>query len=119
MIVKEYTEVMQSEQIDFIISPNGFGELPPKIDDILNPAQDEDKSPVFEYKMDYFTTPANCLGVPAITIPLFEDGAQSKTAYKGFPGSIRLQGYYGEDFHMLRSAQKIQRILEDNGMGIH
>jgi len=49
-----------------VISPTGFGELPPKISDITAPDSNskagEKKSPVFEYKMDYFTVVSNCLG---------------------------------------------------------
>jgi len=74
MVVEQYSQVMKNEDVDFIISPNGFGETPPKIEDILNPKEEEGKSPISEYKMDYFTVVNNCLGVPAITIPLFEDG---------------------------------------------
>ena len=93
MIVQEYQEVMQNQQIDFILSPNTFGEKPPKISEITSQEQSNlDRSPVFEFKMDYFTALANCLGyvgVPALTMPLFEsEGA--KTEYGGFPGSIRL-----------------------------
>ena len=74
MTVEQYCETMKAEDVDFIVSPNGFGEKPPKIDDILNKTglEDERKSPVFEYKSDYFTVIANCLGVPALTMPLFE-----------------------------------------------
>ena len=54
---------MMTHDIDFVISPTGFGEKPPKVDDILNPKDNSDKSPVYEYKMDYFTVISNCLGV--------------------------------------------------------
>lgn len=96
---------MRSQNIDFVISPNTFGEKPPKINDILSLGvnNDEIKSPVFEYKMDYFTVIANCLGVPAVSMPLFEN-ENSKTKYENFPGSIRMTGFFGEDFHVLRSA---------------
>ena len=36
MIVNQYQEVMQREDIDFIISTNTFGEKPPKISEIVN-----------------------------------------------------------------------------------
>ena len=108
---------MKDHNVDFIISPNGFGEKPPKIEDILNQKDDIKKSPVFEYKSDYFTVIANCLGVPALTIPLFESEA-SKSTYSNFPGSIRLTGFFGEDYHMLRQAQKIEKIFESKGMGM-
>ena len=87
-----------------MIAPNGFGEKPPKISEILAPdTSGEAKSPVFEYKHDYFTVIANCLGVPAVTMPLFESPS-AKKYYDNFPGSIRMQGYFGEDFHLLRTA---------------
>ena len=90
MIVQEYQEVMQNQQIDFVLSPNTFGEKPPKISEITSQEQSNlDRSPVFEFKMDYFTALANCLGVPALTMPLFESEA-AKTEYGGFPRSVRL-----------------------------
>lgn len=108
MIIQQYCEAMQD--VDFVISPNCFGEKPPKIDDILNKVSD--KSPVFEFKMDYFTALTNCLGVPAMTIPLMED-----TKY-GFPGSIRLTGYFGEDYHLIRKTQTIENILKKEGISV-
>jgi len=50
-----------------------------------------------------------------MTMPLFES-EESKSKFGGFPGSIRLQGYFGEDFHLIRSAHKIEKILQSNGM---
>jgi Asp-tRNA(Asn)/Glu-tRNA(Gln) amidotransferase A subunit family amidase len=91
---------MGKNDIDFVISPTGFGEKPPKVDDILNNTG-EDKSPVYEYKMDYFTVISNCLGTLNMTVPLFED-KDAPTKYDNFPGSVRLMGYFGEDYHMLR-----------------
>ena len=35
MVVQQYNEIMKKENIDFIMSPNAFGDRPPKIDDIL------------------------------------------------------------------------------------
>jgi len=64
---------MKEHNIDFVISPTGFGEKPPNIEEIVNPKVVEAKSPVFEYKQDYYTVISNCLGAPNITVPLFED----------------------------------------------
>jgi len=114
-VIEQYCNALQSNDIDFVISPTGFGERPPKIDDILNPKQDDDKSPVFEYKQDYFTVISNCLGAPNITVPLFEN-EEAKTKYGNFPGSYRMMGFFGEDYHMLRIAQRMERILEVSGM---
>ena len=55
--------------------------------------------------MDYFTALSNCLGVPSMTIPIHESND-----YDGFPGSIRIQGYFGEDYHLLRLSQAIENI---------
>jgi Asp-tRNA(Asn)/Glu-tRNA(Gln) amidotransferase A subunit family amidase len=106
---------LKEHNIDFVISPTGFGEKPPKISDILNPAKDEGKSPVFEYKQDYYTVISNCLGAPNLTVPLFET-PEAKDTFENFPGSFRMMGYFGEDFHMIRMAQRIEKILEINGM---
>jgi hypothetical protein len=34
MVTKQYFETMKEHDVDFVISPTGFGELPPKIEDI-------------------------------------------------------------------------------------
>ena len=92
---------MRESDIDVVLSPNFFGEKPMKIDDILN----KKEANVYEYKMDYFTAVSNCLGVPALTMPVAE-GPLDK--YDGFPGSIRLQGYFGEDYHVLKIGHQIE-----------
>ena len=89
MIIEQYCDVMRREDVDFILSPNAFGEKPPKISDILDGSLNN-KSPVYEYKMDYFTVVANCLGVPALTMPVFEENKESLKAFDNFPSSIRL-----------------------------
>ena len=52
-----------------VISPTTIGEEPPKIKDILA-ADDKERNPVFEFKMDYYTAFANSLGIPAVTLPV-------------------------------------------------
>jgi Asp-tRNA(Asn)/Glu-tRNA(Gln) amidotransferase A subunit family amidase len=102
MVIGQFMEQLQQHNVDFVISPTGFGERPPKISDILGGGKgDHTKSPVYEYKMDYFTVVSNCLGVPNLTVPLFES-QEAKTKYDNFPSSIRLMGHFGEDFHLLR-----------------
>lgn len=101
---------MKEEGVDFILSPTAFGAKPQKIDEVLNGMKEEENDPISEYKMDYFTAGANCLGVPALTMPIIED-PEALEKHDGFPGSIRLQGYFGEDYHLLRCANKIERIL--------
>lgn len=115
LAIEQYCKALQESNVDFVISPTGFREIPAKVEDILNPKKKEAVSPVFEYKEDYFTVISNCLGVPNLTVPLFEN-EEAKTKYLNFPGSIRMMGYFGEDFHMVRIAQRIERILEVNGM---
>jgi Asp-tRNA(Asn)/Glu-tRNA(Gln) amidotransferase A subunit family amidase len=85
-----------------------IGERPPKISDILT----RSKNPVFEYKMDYFTAFPNCTGTPAITIPVQEPSGQ----YGEFPTSFKIQGYFGEDYHMLRIANQIELALREAKM---
>lgn len=119
MLTQQYFDVLKEHNVDFVISPTGFGELPPKISDIQKPdpasKKGERKSPVFEYKMDFFTVIANSIGTCNMTVPLFES-EQARTKYLGFPTSIRLMGFFGEDFHLLRTGQKLEKILEINGM---
>jgi len=80
--------MMSTERIDFILSPNSLHETPVKITDILNPTPNKEKnSSIQEFKMDYYTTLANCLGVPALSVPINED---KDGKYLGFPASIRL-----------------------------
>lgn len=110
MVIEQFMNEMQKHNVDFVISPTGFGEKPPKISDILGGDNGETKSPVYEYKMDYFTVVSNCLGVPNLTVPLFEN-EEAKTKYS-FPSSIRLMGHFGEDFHLLRIGQRIEKIIQ-------
>lgn len=49
--------------------------------------------------MDYYTALPNCTGAPAITMPVQEDSKNYK-----FPSSFMIQGYYGEDYHLLKIA---------------
>jgi Asp-tRNA(Asn)/Glu-tRNA(Gln) amidotransferase A subunit family amidase len=115
MVIEQYSREMITHDIDFVISPTGFGETPPKVEDILNPKDDQDKSPVYEYKMDYFTVISNCLGTLNMTVPLFESEDAPKK-YKNFPGSVRLMGFFGEDYHMIRIGQRIEKVLDMAGM---
>ena len=67
---------MSENKIDFILCPNTFEETPKTIEELIgkNEAEKhEQKTPISEYKMDYFTAVANCLGVPALTVPIYEN----------------------------------------------
>jgi Asp-tRNA(Asn)/Glu-tRNA(Gln) amidotransferase A subunit family amidase len=96
--------------LDLIISPVSIGEKPPRISDILN--QKDKKNPVFEYKMDYYTAFPNITGSPAITMPIMETDSK----YEPFPSSFKLQGYFGEDYHLLRIALKVEEMLKQAQM---
>ena len=62
--------MMKEHDVDMIISPNAFDSKPKKIEEILN-ASSQEESMIAEFKMDYFTAVANCLGVPALTMPIY------------------------------------------------
>jgi Asp-tRNA(Asn)/Glu-tRNA(Gln) amidotransferase A subunit family amidase len=103
---------MGESGVDIIISPNNFERKPPRIEEILKTKIGEDKSPVFEFKMDYFTVVANCLGVPALTMPVSKLGGYDD----GFSSSIRMQGFFGEDYHLLGISKFIEKVLREEGM---
>ena len=75
--------------------------------------QTEKKNPVYEYKMDYYTAFPNCTGTPAITMPVQENGSKAV-----FPTSLKLQGYFGEDYHLLRIAESVEQMLEAADMKV-
>ena len=123
-MIDEYCRVFEENNIDFIISPVAIGEKPPRIDDVIN--QPASKNPVYEYKMDYYTALPNCTGTPAITMPIvytllslisFREETLNP-AYEGFPSSFKLQGYFGEDYHLLRIAKGIECLLKESRMWV-
>ncbi|CDW89865.1 UNKNOWN [Stylonychia lemnae] len=112
LLIQQYCKVMEENQLDIIISPVSIGIEPPKINDILNDNKGAQKNPVFEYKMDYFTALPNCLGIPAITMPV-----QECKTYK-FPSSFMIQGYFGEDYHLLKIAKELDSLLRINKLNV-
>ena len=108
LFIKQYRKVMSEQNIDFIICPNSFGDVPPTIDELLSTGTQSEAQLIAEYKMDYFTVVANCLGVPALTMPV----SHADEDYAGFPSSVRLQGFFGEDYHLLRCGLAIENILD-------
>lgn len=119
MVVSEYTSEMTRHNIDFILSPNSFQAIPETFGEVFNENDSfyKYKNPVAEYKMDFFTASANCLGVPALTMPVCEsEQVRNGEKFNGFPTSIRLQGFFGEDFHLLRIGQRIEEVLRRAGM---
>ena len=109
LLIEEYCKVFEDQNLDFILSPVAIGEKPPKISDILN--KSEKTNPVYEYKMDYYTALPNCTGTPAITIPVQENSSTDE-----FPTSFKIQGYFGEDYHILRIASALEATLKASGM---
>jgi len=75
--------VFESNNLDFILSPVALGEKPPRIDSILSTK--EEKNPVYEYKMDYYTTLPNSTGTPAVTMPVNEVNSTHE-----FPTSFKI-----------------------------
>ena len=69
LLIAQWCREMEQKQIDVVISPTSIGEEPLKISDIVN-APKHLRSPVYEYKMDYFTAFPNSLGIPSITLPI-------------------------------------------------
>jgi len=68
-LIEHWDKEIRENEIDMVISPTTIGEEPPKIKDILA-ADDKERNPVFEFKMDYYTAFANSLGIPAVTLPV-------------------------------------------------
>jgi Asp-tRNA(Asn)/Glu-tRNA(Gln) amidotransferase A subunit family amidase len=64
--------------------------------------------------MDYYTALPNCTGTPAITMPVKETSPSDN--YGEFPTSFKLQGYFGEDYHLLRIASSIEELLKKSHM---
>ena len=98
---------MKDSNVDVIISPNNFEREPPLVDSIMNSQGDSHEASIDEYKMDYFTALANCLGVPALTMPV----RPTFLSQSDFPSSVRLQGFFGEDRHVLAIGREIEKIL--------
>jgi Asp-tRNA(Asn)/Glu-tRNA(Gln) amidotransferase A subunit family amidase len=69
--------------------------------------------------MDYFTALPNSLGIASVTLPLQESGRANANgsrikAFK-FPSSVKVHGYFGEDYHLLRVCREMERMIEING----
>ena len=94
-MVREYTHVIEKSGVDCIMAPTATGNVP-KISDVLGGQEVAD--PVEEYLNDYYTVVSNTLGIPATNIPIpVKDDDE-------FPSSVRLMGYYGEDYFILKIA---------------
>ena len=105
MLIQQWCEEMERKEIDIVISPTTIGEEPTRIEDVVN-APKENRNPVYEFKMDYYSAFPNSLGIPSVTLPIQETwgkdpvtGART-SAYK-FPGSVKVHSYYGEDYHLI------------------
>ena len=120
MLIEQWCEEMERKDIDIVISPTTIGEEPTRIEDVVN-APKENRNPVYEFKMDYYSAFPNSLGIPSVTIPIQETwGKDPETglrtsAYK-FPGSVKVHSYFGEDYHLLRIAKQMEEMIDENGM---
>jgi aspartyl-tRNA(Asn)/glutamyl-tRNA(Gln) amidotransferase subunit A len=101
-LIEAWDKEIRENQIDMVISPTTIGEEPPKIDDIIA-ADDRERNPVFEFKMDYYTAFANSLGIPAVTLPV-QEGYTIGDKKSLFPSSVKIHALMGEDYHLLRIA---------------
>jgi Asp-tRNA(Asn)/Glu-tRNA(Gln) amidotransferase A subunit family amidase len=104
-MVEEYTRVMEWNGISSFITPVAVGKVP-KISDLVG-EEGNRIDPVQEYVNDYYTVYTNTVGACGVTIPYKLDPSQE------FPASVRLLGYYGEDYHLLRVAKTIDDMLYD------
>ncbi len=100
LLVEAYNETLEEHNIDFLLSPTMIGKEPPQLKDLQAGV-----SPTEEYEVDWYTCMANAVGSPAITLPIWEQERK-------WPGSVHLQGYFGEDYHLLRVA----KWLEETGI---
>jgi len=120
MLIQQWCEEMERKEIDIVMSPTTIGEEPTRIEDVLN-APKEERNPVYEFKMDYFTAFPNSLGIPSVTLPVQETWGKDPTtgyrssAYK-FPSSVKIHSYYGEDYHLLRVAKQMEEMIGEAGM---
>ena len=122
MLIKQFSDEMENKEIDILISPTTIGEEPTRIDDLDN-ADEKTRNPVYEFKMDYFSAFPNSIGIPSITLPIQETwGRDPKTnlrssAYK-FPTSVKIHSYFGEDYHLLRVAKEMEKMIHEEGMDV-
>ena len=108
MFVEQFCNAYEKNDLDIIISPTTIGEEPPKIKDITE--KKEKSNPVYEYKMDYYTAFPNAAGIPCLTLPFQED----RERYQ-FPSSVKVHGYFGEDYHLLRLGIQIEKMIKEAG----
>lgn len=97
---------MEEKDIDVVLSPTTIGSEPQRQDQVAS-----SKNPVYEYKMDYFTAFPNSLGIASVTLPVQEDALKFK-----FPTSVKVHGYFGEDYHLLRVCKQMETMIHQNGM---
>ena len=69
MLIRQWCQEMESKEIDMVISPTTIGEEPTRISDVVGAAKSS-RSPVYEFKMDYYSAFPNSLGIPSVTLPI-------------------------------------------------
>jgi len=104
-MVEEYSRVMEWNGISCFVTPVSIGKVP-KISDLVGESESK-IDPVTEYVNDYYTVYNNLIGGCGITIPYKVNKNDE------FPSSVRLLGYYGEDYHLLRVAKTIDDMMHD------
>ena len=97
LLITQWCEMMESNDIDLVVSPTTVGAEPPLISSLTNAEPD----PVKEFKMDYFTAFPNTLGIPSVTLPVY-------SSHFKMPSSVKLHSYFGEDYHLLRIAKQLE-----------
>jgi len=121
LLIEQWNREMIAKDIDIVISPTSIGEEPTPIADVVGSAKQANRNPVFEFKMDYFSAFPNSLGIPAVTLPIQETWGRDPStgtrtsAYK-FPSSVKVHGFFGEDYHLLRIAKEMEIMIQENGM---
>lgn len=68
MLIKQWCQALEDNDIDVVISPTTIGEEPTRIKDVTEST--EAKNPIYEFKMDYYTVFPNSLGIPSVTLPI-------------------------------------------------
>jgi len=70
--------------------------------------------------MDYFTAFPNSLGIASLTLPIQESWTTDKSGKRSsrykFPTSVKVHGYFGEDYHLLRVCKQMEEMIEQNQM---
>jgi Asp-tRNA(Asn)/Glu-tRNA(Gln) amidotransferase A subunit family amidase len=71
MLIEQWNKEMEEKDIDVVISPTAIGFEPQLQADFFKRQVNRTyKKPAYEYKLDYFTSFPNSLGIASITLPI-------------------------------------------------